>query len=148
MKESLTSIYMNDLEHARLLIEKEDFNLVIVKEGEILFSSQKAGIYPLFDATSRLKHRFVGATVGDKIVGAAAAMLCLYAQVSSVYAVIISESAKSWLQQGNINLRYKNIVPNILNHEGTDICPFEKIALDCQEPAELFLALQRKFAAI
>jgi hypothetical protein len=137
---------MYDLEHARLLLEKEDFTLVIVKKGEILSSSRKNGIFPLFEATSRLGKDLLGASIGDKIVGTAAAMLCIYAQVGSVYAVTISENAKSLIEQAGIELKYKHIVPNIQNSDGTGLCPFEKMAMNCQTPEELFITLQRKFS--
>jgi hypothetical protein len=80
--------------------------------------------------------------VADKIVGAAAAMLCAYSEVSSVFAVTISEEGIKMLQVNSIFYQFENRVPNILNRDRTDICPFEKLAAGSRNPKEAYAKLK------
>jgi hypothetical protein len=137
---------MEDIELARALLQKEKLNLVIAKEGEVLLSSKEGGLHPFFQAIMRLGDGLHGAAIADKIVGSAAAMLCLYAQIASVYADIASTGALAMLREKGVTITSKNEVPHIFNYDGTDLCPFEKIALSASNPPQLFSALGSFFA--
>lgn len=137
---------MKDLELARRIWQKEKLNLVVVKRGQVLVSSGEKGIYPLFKAILDKGDSLSGAAVADRIVGSAAAMLCLYAGVASVYAGTASEKALDLLKEQGVDIVSENVVPHILNHEGTDLCPFEKLTQSINGPSQLFSALKSFFA--
>jgi len=137
---------MEDIELARSLLEEEKSNLVIVKGGQVLFSSRDRGIAPFFQAVQSMDESLHNAAVADQIVGLAVAMLCLHAGINSVYAVIASTGALDMLKGQGVAVSSKNVVPHISNYDGTDLCPFEKLAGSCQMPSQLFAALQSRFA--
>lgn len=89
-----------------------------------------------------------GAALADKIVGRAIAMLCLYARLASVYADMASQGALDLLKEQGIDVTSKRIVPNILNYDGTDFCPFEKLAQSTTSPSQLFLTLGSLFSEV
>jgi hypothetical protein len=137
---------MEDIELARSLFEEEKWNLVIVKGGQVLFSSRERGVAPFFQAVQRMRKSLHNATMADRIVGLAVAMLCLHARIASVYAGIVSQGAINMLKGQGVTVSSKNIVPYVSNHDGTDLCPFEKLAGNCQKPSQLLAALQSLFA--
>jgi hypothetical protein len=137
---------MEDIDLARSLLEEEKWNLVIVKGGQILFSSRERGVAPFFQAVQSKGKSLHNATVADRIVGLAVAMLCLHARVASVYAGIASQGALDMLKKSGVTVNSKNTVPYISNYDGTDLCPFEKLAGSCRRPSQLFAALQSLFA--
>jgi hypothetical protein len=137
---------MEDIELARSLLEEEKWNLVIVKGGQVLFSSRERGIAPFFQAVKSMGTSLHNAALADRIVGSAVAMLCLQARITSVYAGIASQGALDMLKGQGVTISSKSTVPYISNYDGTDLCPFEKLARSCQGPSQLFAALQSLFA--
>jgi len=131
-----------DLELAKLKLKERDLTLVIVKEGKVIFETKSQGIGGFLQAIEKLDKRLVASSVADKIVGAAAAMLCVYSEVSSVFAVTISEEGIRVLEDNNIIYQFESEVPNILNHDKTDICPFEKRAIGSRDPKEAYTKLK------
>jgi len=137
---------MEDIDLARSLLEKEKWNLVIAKKGQVLFSSRERGIAPLFQAVESIGKGLHHAVLADRIVGLAVAMLCLQARITSVYAVIMSQGASDMLRKKAVASDSKSIVPHISNYDGTDLCPFEKLAESCRKPSQLLEALKSLFA--
>jgi hypothetical protein len=137
---------MEDIALARSLLEGEKWDLVIVKEGQVLFSSRERGIAPFFRAVQSMEDSLHNAAVADRVIGLAVAMLCLHAQIASVYAGIVSQGALDMLKKKRVAVCTKSTVPYISNYDGTDLCPFEKLAENCQNPSQLLAALQSLFA--
>jgi phosphatidylglycerophosphatase A len=137
---------MEDIDLARSLLEEEKWNLVIVKGGQVLFSSRERGVAPFFQVVQSMGKSLHNAAVADRIVGLAVTMLCLHARIASVYAGIASQGALDMLKKKGVAVSSQNIVPYISNYDGTDLCPFEKLAGSCQRPSQLFAALQSLFA--
>jgi len=136
---------MEDIELARSLLEEEQWNLVIVKEGRVLLSSKERGVAPFFQAVQSMGQSLHNAAVADRIVGSAVAMLCLHARITSVYAGIASQGALDMLKEEGVTVSSKNTVPYISNYDGTDLCPFEKLARNSENPAQLFSNLKLTF---
>jgi hypothetical protein len=136
---------MEDIDLARSLLEEDKWNLVIVKNGRVLFSSRERGIAPFFQAVQSIGRGLHNAAVADRIVGLAVAMLCLHARVRSVYAGIVSQGAFDMLKKKGVAVNSKTTVPHISNYDGTGLCPFEKLAESCRKPSQLLVALQSLF---
>lgn len=85
-----------------------------------------------------------GASLADKVVGKGAAALMIVGGVAWVYADVISKAAMVLFEQSRVEVQYKQIVPNIINRTGTDICPVEKLCRNCKT-AEECLPLIDKF---
>jgi hypothetical protein len=137
---------MEDIELARSLLGGEKWDLVIVKGGQVLFSSRERGVAPFFHAVQSMGESLHNAVMADRIVGSAVAMLCLHARITSLYAGIASQGALDMLKAQGVTVSSKNAVPYISNYDGTDLCPFEKLARSCQGPSQLFAALKSLFA--
>jgi len=137
---------MEDIDLARSLLEEEKWNLVIVKGGQVLFGSRERGIAPFFQAVQSMGKSLHNAALADHIVGLAVAMLCLHARITSVYAGIASQGALDILKGQGVTVTSKAAVPYISNYDGTDLCPFEKLAGSCQGPSQLVAELQSLFA--
>lgn len=133
---------MKDLKLAKHRLKQKNLDLVIVKNGRIIFENGSQGIRGLLRAIEKLGTESVGSSVADRIVGRAAAMLCAYSKVASVFAVTISEEGIKVLKDNKVLCRFENRVPNILNYEGTDICPFEKLVMGFTKPEEAFKKLK------
>jgi hypothetical protein len=136
---------MEDIELAHSLLEEKKWNLVIVKGGQILLNSRERGVAPFFQAVQSLGKSLHNAAVADRIVGSAVAMLCLYARITSVYAGIASQGALDMLKEQGVTISSKSTVPYISNYDGTDLCPFEKLARNSENPAQLFSNLKSMF---
>lgn len=85
-----------------------------------------------------------GASLADKVVGKGAAALMIAGGVKWVYADVISQAAMELFEQSRVDVQYGEIVPNIINRTGTDICPVEKLCQECKT-AEECLPLIDKF---
>jgi hypothetical protein len=131
-----------DLELAKLRLKDRDLNLVIVKEGEVVFETKSQGVGGFLQAIEELGKRLVTSSVADKIVGAAAAMLCAYSEASSVFAITISEEGSRVLEDNNIIYRFEHEVPNILNYDKTDVCLFEKLVTGSTDLKEAYAKLK------
>ncbi len=121
---------MRDLEIATEKLRKDDVSLVVVKDGLILLSKKGMGIRPLFDGFSELGMNAKGSFIADRVIGKAAAALCIHAGVHGVYTPVLSKPAAELLKGKGIFCSTDSLVPGILNKERTDFCPLEKITAD------------------
>jgi len=141
---------MNDLEIAKTLLSKERLTLVIVKNGEMLFETKFHRISGFLKAIEQQGKNLRDASVADRVVGKAVALLCVYANVKDVYAKTVSVEGKNVLQKNGIAVEAKELVNTILDDRKKDICPFEKEAADVNDPQvafDRFKALQKKMQA-
>ncbi len=121
---------MRDLEIATKKLKEGKDSLVIVKDGLILLSKKGMGIRPLFDAITELGYDAKGGSIADRVIGKAAAALCIYAEVNGVYTPVLSKPAMELLIKDGIHYSMDSLVPGILNKEQRDLCPLEKITAD------------------
>ncbi len=131
-----------DVDIAQLRLKKEDLSLVIVKNKKVLFETKNIGINGFLQAIENLDKNLVKSSVADKIMGVAAAMLCVYTGVSSVFAMTISDPGIKVLKDNKISYVFENKVSNILNHNKTDVCPFEKQAIASINSEEAYMKLK------
>lgn len=134
----VNSLENQDLELAKRKLISEELSLVIVKNQKILFETKKQGISGFLNAIEILNQNLVKSSIADKIVGVAAAMLCVYSDVSAVFAQTISEGGIKVLEKNNIIYQFEKNVSFILNRNKTDFCPFEKKAISCINPREAY----------
>jgi hypothetical protein len=134
---------MLDVEIAKRQLSEKGFNLVIVKDEKIILETRQSGVSGFLSAIQELgRERLHAASVADRIVGRAAALLCVYCSVRAVYAVVLSEGGKSVLKENSVSLEFKNLVPSILNRQKTGSCPFEKIVSTVSDGQEAYEKLK------
>ncbi|HHW46016.1 MAG TPA: DUF1893 domain-containing protein [Clostridiales bacterium] len=123
------------LELKNILVEK-NCSCVVESNGNIYVSFEK-GIKPVLGWLAE-NNLLKGASVADKVVGKAAALLFAYAGIKEIYAEILSQPAKMVFDKHNIPVSYLKLVKNIRNRNNTDICPMEKMAADINSPELAF----------
>lgn len=118
-------------------LRNEQLNLLIIKQGVTLYSSFKSGLAPLLESIERIgQPMLTNSTVVDKIVGKAAALLISYFRAEEVHTLLLSKGGISVLKKYKIKYFSINTVKEIMNKNGTDICPFEKMVIDIEDPIE------------
>jgi hypothetical protein len=134
---------MQDVKVARRLLLEKDFSLVIAKEGTIVFETKQSGVSGFLSAIEELgRESLHDASVADRIVGRAAALLCVYCGVKAVYAVVLSEGGKKVLSENGVALEFESLVPSILNRQKTGTCPFEKLVSTISDGDEAYKKLK------
>jgi hypothetical protein len=128
---------MKDLELAEKIIEEKSLTLVVVKEGNILFTSADRGIEPIYTAVTNFKEGLEGSGVADRVTGRAAAILCRYGKIAEIHTDLISDEAIRIFKNSGIKYFYEEYSPYIKNRDKTDMCPVEKLAYGIDNPQEL-----------
>ena len=134
-----------NLQLARTMLVQNGLSFVIVKDGGVLSTSKGKGVRPFYDVVTNLEQTLNGAAVADQVIGKAVAMLCVHSGIESVYARMISEPAVKSLKEASIPVISDQTVPVILNRDGTDWCPFEKLTRNLDTPVEVFNAIKSFF---
>jgi hypothetical protein len=132
-----------DLEIAKRELKERSLSLVIVKDKKIIFESSSHGIIGFLQAIEKLGKSLKKASVGDRIVGKAIALLCVYTEVKAVYAETLSERARIFFEKYALHCEWDNIVEKILGANKTKSCPFEKAAEHISNVEEAYEKLKR-----
>jgi hypothetical protein len=133
---------MQDLEVAKKCLNEKRLTLSIVKNGEIIFETVSNGISDFLEAIEKFGDGLEGTSVADMVAGKAIALLCVYAKVKAVYALILSKGAKSVFEKHAIHHEWNELVENILDVNKTRICPFEKLAKEISNPKNAYRKLK------
>ena len=116
-------------------------------KGEQTIISDKRGVAPMLEFIE-IGVNLSGFAAADKIVGKAAAMLFVKAGITSVYAKVLSESGKDFLQKNGVKTEYKILTEKIINRTGTDVCPMEKAVENLSDADEAYAAILAKSAEL
>lgn len=127
---------MKDLEIAKKRLNEKNLKLSIVKNAEVIFETASHGISGFLEAIEKLGDKLEGASVADRVVGKAIALLCVYARVKAIYATTLSEKAKVVFEKHAVYHEWCILVENILDFDKVGMCPFEKLAKEISNPRE------------
>ena len=125
------------------LLEQElkDFALVAYRRDERLFSSKQRGIAPLVALCEKnIDHDEL--YLADKVIGKAAALLCVHCNAKMLYAKVISQAGLSVLQDHGIEAKYDKLVPFIKNRERDGKCPMELLSDGVDKPSDMLKRAQ------
>lgn len=132
----------NDLTTAREHLLAGEFTCVI-RKGDREYTTRERGVKPLVRwLTEGVDLR--GFSAADKVVGKATAYLYSLLGVKEVYAHVMSASAARVLEENGISASQGKLVENIINRQGTGICPFEAAVWDIHSPEEALTAIRAK----
>ena len=115
---------------------------VVVKPDSTEIEISGAGIVPTINLLEA--GDFDEATVIDKIIGKAAAILMTLGRVCYVHGIVMSQSAADWLTQAGIPFSYDTLVPYIINRTNTGVCPMEETVKFIADAELALKALKRK----
>lgn len=108
----------------------------VVANGTRIEQFHERGVKDLHKILADDRALLNGAFIADKVVGKGAAALMVAGGVREVYADVMSRAALSLFQQSGVAVEYGTLVDNIINRAGTDICPVEKLCMQCSTADE------------
>jgi hypothetical protein len=129
---------MNDEKNLLFKLKTQRLSLYVMKEGKVLFKSREHRIKPLYLCLNQHGDEMKGAIVVDKLVGAAAAYLCILGKVKRVITPVISRTARNALEEADISVHAEKIIVNVMNQDKTGLCPMEKLARELQSPKAFY----------
>ena len=130
------------LQSAKATLQAEAATCVVLQKGQPHISHER-GIKPILDLLRGDPAVLCGASVADRVIGKAAALLMVYGQVAEVYTAVISEHAAAVFEAAGVPFCFDEQVPFIINRDGTGMCPMEQRCLteqidDPQRAFEVF----------
>ena len=132
---------MSDTERAKQLL-LGGAALAVVSGGRE-YTCTESGIKALHRIATQSPEVLDGASVADKIVGKAAALLMTACGVREVYAAVMSRGAKELFEKYNIACSCSTLAEQIINRKGTGACPMEQTAAYIDDPAMAAEAIGR-----
>ena len=133
---------MQDLEIAKKRLNENGLALSIVKNDKIVFEAASRGVSGFLGAVEKFRNELEDASVADRVVGKAIALLCVYAKVKAIYARVLSKNAKSVLEENMVYHEWESLVENVLDANKTELCPFEKLAMAISSPKDAYKRLK------
>lgn len=118
----------------------------VIRKGDTIRIFRKRGVQDLLELLHEEPDFVSGAFIADRVVGKGAAALMVLCGFSEVYADVISTPARLLLEQSPVKLSFALEVQNISNRTNTDICPVEKLCIDCTTAEECLPRIE-SFAA-
>lgn len=133
---------MKDLETAKRRLSERHLTLCVVKEGDVIFEANTHGVSGFMEAVEEFKDGLDGASIADRVVGKAIALLCVYVNARAVYAATISKAAKVLLEGNSVYLEWDSLVENILRADKSRTCPFEQLVDRITDPDDAYKKLK------
>ncbi len=122
------------------------YAFVLVKENQIIATGTREGVGELLDTLMAMPDAVRGASLADKIVGKAVAMLAVYAGIAEIYTPLGSRAAAEVLAKYRIPFHAQRTVPLIKNKRNDGACPMERLTIPVTEP-EVAVAALKTFIA-
>lgn len=137
---------MKETEKVKSLLKDKVTFAAVGKKG--IYTSEKRGVKPILDKIDADPGFFDGASVADRVIGKAAAMLLEKYGVAEIYAQVTSEYAAEYLENKSVKLTYDEKTDFIMNRSGTDMCPMEKAVLNVNNADEGEILIRNRIKAI
>ncbi len=126
----ITNKRLNKLKKELIL---SDYTCIIANDKEIIYKSNDKGILPLIkylDSACNDNNLYIA----DKVIGRAAALLCIKAKIKYLYASTISTPAIKILRANHIFYQFDKETPFIKNRQKNGKCPMETISKGITSP--------------
>ena len=114
----------------------------VYKAGNLLFTSNKGRLIPLIEYIDRFAPCYQQVVIFDKVIGNAAALLCVKATCREVYSPLGSQLAIGTLEKYGIKYHFNEIVAYIQRSDGEGMCPMESLSIN-KEPEEFYKAAKK-----
>ena len=119
--------------------------LRVYEDGKLIFASNKDRLLPLVEYIDKSASHHRNVVILDKIMGRAAALLCIEADCREVYSPLGSQLAIEVLEQYGINHHLSQIVPCIQKANQKGMCPMELLSIG-KEPEEFYHLIKKLLA--
>jgi len=114
-----------------------DNTLRVYENSKLIFASDKDRLLPLVEYIDKFASNHRDVVIFDKIMGRAAALLCIKADCREVYSPLGSQLAIELLEQYGIGHHLSRIVPCIQKPNQEGMCPMELLSFG-KEPEEFY----------
>ncbi len=122
------------------LIQHSGAAVVTAKDGVIQAHEKGRGVLPILKLLDEGKLRHT--LVVDKVIGRAAAAICIVGGARQVHGLLMSEDAKELLTQKGITATAGKLVPRILDRKMSGGCPLEATVAEETDPEKMVAALR------
>lgn len=129
------------LELAKKTLIDGDFSCVVVKDDKVLHAVHGTGISPILELYRNHPQDMQGASVADKIIGRAAAVVYVLCGIKEIYCHVISEPGVDYLKSHGIAYCCHRTVERIDNRTKTDMCPMEKASFASDDPRAAYASI-------
>ena len=133
---------MKNLENAKKILKDGNFTCVLCKDGTT-YTTTERGVKPLVRWLTE-ETNLQGFSAADKVVGKATAYLYCLLGVKAVHSQVMSGAAARVLEENGIAASQDLLVENIINRQGTGICPFEEAVWEIHDPKNALSAIRCK----
>lgn len=120
-------------QYKKLLEEDPKKTCFILKDNEVIFTSEEKGVKPMIDFYLLNGISLEPLTVVDRIIGKGALMLAKLIGANYVVTPIISEIALEFADEQNVIVEYSKVVPYIINRTKDGQCPIEISVTDIDD---------------
>lgn len=131
-----------DLVSAAEMLKQGEYTCVLCN-GDTVRTTTRRGVAYLLELLDE-NVDLCGFSAADKVVGKGAAFLYVLLHAKAVYAPVMSQSAKSVLEEHSIQVFYDVCPDRILNRAKTGYCPVETAVEDIASPEEGLIAIRKK----
>lgn len=125
-----------EIEKIIKVLHEKKLSCVILKSDGSIVHCRRRGVIDLYELLCSSPETLNGAVIADKVVGRGAAALMVLGQIKRLYTDVLSRPALQLLGQAGIATDYGTLVDNIINRNGDDICPVEKLTSQVQSAQE------------
>ena len=130
-----------------LLKSDRSITLAVVNHEETrLFTAR--GVKPLLELTTATPELLEGASVADKVTGAASAFLLVQGKAKELYTDVISARAEEVLKEHEIPYTAALVVDRIVNRQGDGFCPMETAVQGIEDPKNAVKAISDKLTEL
>ena len=121
-----------------------DDTLRVYEGGKLIFTSDKDRLLPLVEYIDKFASHHRNVVIFDKIMGRAAALLCIKANCQEVYSPLGSQPAVEVLGKRGIKYHLTRTVPCIQTPD-EKMCPMELLSIG-KEPEEFYQLIKNLLA--
>ena len=118
--------------------------LRVYKGNKLIFASDKDRLLPLVEYIHKFSSNHRNVVIFDKIMGRAAALLCIMANCREVYSPLGSQLAIEVLGKRGIKYHLTRTVPCIQTPDG-NMCPMELLSIG-KQPEEFYRLIKNSLA--
>ncbi len=122
-----------------------DNTLQVYENDKLVFASNKDRLLPLAEYIEKSASDHQDVVIFDRIMGRAAALLCVKTSCHEVYSPLGSQLAIEVLDKYGIKHHLTEIVPYIQKPNQEEMCPMEKLSLG-KEPEKFYQVIKNLLA--
>jgi hypothetical protein len=138
---------MSDVAAARSILDAENLAFVIVRDQVVLARGAERGVSELFATIETLGANAKDASLADKVIGKAVALIAISAGIRAVSTPLASRSAERVLRAHGLAVTADAFVPEIMNRKRDALCPLEQLTHSIDDASMAVMKLREFFAA-